>query len=452
MYKILIYFASDILSKYIYPHKLLYRTCSSVFKQHSNGRKHHRHCVKKRFFAKNFQTLENDIEDLIEERRRFLNLNDFEFVSLLNIVNPKLKAFLEPENLAKILPRSFTVHKQWTFKRRTLHLLRELMKLNTDVHSEIEKLVQQVELYPDVPHITEDDLAPILRVLSVVRTPHLKLVKKYLTPRRLVKLLPGNFDIRKTANATVALHDIAILLNVTLGSAKSRKLKVGLETLISELGRRSFNVIPKEDENSTRIKKKTKWVIRQPLTDVKVPVNKIHVKYKIIRQGNATKSHDDTNRRMKLNSFTSANIPIISEKQIIKSSPVLYKNATSSNVDLIQQTRPDSYLLGNSSITFKKRITIPSPVSSSEKLSSEESSKKSRHHHRIHYKLKNRRIADPNFTVDVEYDYSDKDASLVKMLQNNDTFSLIKKIMTGEMDAQANAAKNNSSRKETKST
>lgn len=173
-----------------------------------------------------------------------LSSTDLEFVSLLNMSLPKVREFLKPEKLASLLPESFTLANQPTFKTKVLHLLRQLLRLNTNVHSELERLVQEVEIYPDVPDITKNDLVPLLNILPVEGIPYMGLIKKYLKPSTLIKLLPGNFNIKQASTVNAALHDVLLLLSVTLGSMKNDKLKIALDALINELSKMNSNVIP----------------------------------------------------------------------------------------------------------------------------------------------------------------------------------------------------------------
>lgn len=191
-------------------------------------------------------------EHISPERRSFhktlvhkqLFSADLEFVNLLNMSLPKWRKFFKPEKLVSLLPKSFTFNNQPTFKTKVLHLLRQLLRLNTDV-SELERLIQEVEIYPDVPDITKNDLAPLLNILPVEGIPYVGLIKKYLKPSTLIKLLPGNFNI-KQASTAVALHDVLLLLSVTLGSMKDDKLKIALDTLINELTKMNSNIIPRD--------------------------------------------------------------------------------------------------------------------------------------------------------------------------------------------------------------
>ncbi|XP_070158427.1 uncharacterized protein [Polyergus mexicanus] len=170
---------------------------------------------------------------------------DLEFIG--SIASPKIREFLKPEKLLNLLPQLFTLDNRPTFKTKALHLLRQLLQLNiTDVHSELEKLAREVETYPDVPNITQDDLAPLLNILPVEGISHVELIKKYLKPLPLIKLLPGNFVIKQTDNAKLALHNVLSLLSATLGSAKNDKLKTVLDALTSESAKISSNVIPEE--------------------------------------------------------------------------------------------------------------------------------------------------------------------------------------------------------------
>lgn len=168
---------------------------------------------------------------------------DLEFIS--SIALPKISEFLKPEKLLNLLPQSFSLDNRPTFKMKALHLLQQLLQLNiTDVHSELEKLAREVETYPDVPNITQDDLAPLLNILPIEGIPHIELIKKYLRPLTLIKLLPGNFIIKQTDDAKSALHNVLSLLSATLGSAKNDKLKIALDALTSESAKINSNVIP----------------------------------------------------------------------------------------------------------------------------------------------------------------------------------------------------------------
>ncbi|XP_050454591.1 uncharacterized protein LOC126853143 isoform X2 [Cataglyphis hispanica] len=168
---------------------------------------------------------------------------DLEFIS--SIAPPKLSEFLKPEKLLNLLPQSFSLDNRPTFKMKALHLLQQLLQLNiTDVHSELEKLVREVETYPDVPNILQDDLAPLLNILPIEGIPHIELIKKYLRPLTLIELLPGNFIIKQTNDAKSALHNVLLLLSKTLGSAKDDKLKIALDALTRESAKINSNVIP----------------------------------------------------------------------------------------------------------------------------------------------------------------------------------------------------------------
>lgn len=176
--------------------------------------------------------------------RKQLSSKDFEFVSWLNTSLPKLNEFLQPEKLASLLPKSFTFDNQPTFKTKMLHLLRQLLKSNVDVHSELEGLLQEAEIYPDVPDMTTDDVVQLLNIFPVKGIPYAELVKKYLKLSTLTRLLPGNFNIKQMSTARVAFYYVVYLLNVTLGSAKDDKVKIALDTLIRELIKVSSDVIP----------------------------------------------------------------------------------------------------------------------------------------------------------------------------------------------------------------
>ncbi|XP_011685814.1 PREDICTED: uncharacterized protein LOC105448768 [Wasmannia auropunctata] len=189
-------------------------------------------------------------------RRTFyerLSSKDLEFVSLLNMSLPKVRQFFKPEKIASLLPESFNFDNQPTYKTKVLHLLRQLLKLDTDIHSELEELLLEEELYPDIPNITKDDLVPLLNILPQ-NVPYVGLIKKYLKPSTLIKLLPGNFDIKHASTPRVALHDVLLLLSITIGSTND-KLKISLDALVSELTKISSNVVPYEsiiDSNDIR--------------------------------------------------------------------------------------------------------------------------------------------------------------------------------------------------------
>lgn len=207
------------------------------------------------------QTLRERISPAGQSFRRTLGYKelssrDLEFVSLLNMSLPKVREFFKPEKIISFLPESFTFDNQPTFKAKMLHLLRQLLKSNTDVQLELEGLLQEVEIYPDVPDITEDDLVSLLNILPVEGIPYVGLIKKYLKPSTLIKLLPGNFDIKQTSDKlNLALSDVLSLLSATLGSAKNDKLKTALDILINELRKSSSNIIPAESiVNSNDIK------------------------------------------------------------------------------------------------------------------------------------------------------------------------------------------------------
>ncbi|EFN74705.1 hypothetical protein EAG_02898 [Camponotus floridanus] len=170
---------------------------------------------------------------------------DLEFISYIS--SPKIREFLSPENLLNLLPQSFTFEDRPTFKTKALHLLRQLLQLNiTDVHSDLERLDREVETYPDVPDITWDDLTPLLNILPVEGIPHVELIKKYIRPLTLIKLFPGNFNVKQALDAKMALYDVLSLLSATLGSAKNEKLQTVFDALTSELAKINSNVILQE--------------------------------------------------------------------------------------------------------------------------------------------------------------------------------------------------------------
>lgn len=171
---------------------------------------------------------------------------ELEFVISLNMTLPSLREFLNPRKLAALLPETFSLDNRPTFKMKTLHLLRGLLELDTEMDSELAGLLREVENYPDVPAITRDDLAPILKIIPDTGIPHVELVTKYLKPSTMIRLFPGNFDIKKSTNARVALYDTLILLNVTLGLAKDDKLQTAIDVLISELTKIKSNLMPQE--------------------------------------------------------------------------------------------------------------------------------------------------------------------------------------------------------------
>ncbi|KYQ54529.1 hypothetical protein ALC60_06553 [Trachymyrmex zeteki] len=184
-----------------------------------------------------------------------LSSEDLEFVNLLNMSLPKIREFMKPEKLMSLLPKSFTFNNQPTYKTKMLHLLRRLLKSNTNVHSELEGLLQEVETYPNVPDITEDDLMPLLNILPTKGIPYIELVKRYLKPSTLIKLLPGNFNIKQASTPRVALYGVLLFLRITLGSAENDKLKTAFDTLISELTKFSSEIVPHEssiDSNDIR--------------------------------------------------------------------------------------------------------------------------------------------------------------------------------------------------------
>lgn len=172
-----------------------------------------------------------------------LSSEDLEFIRLLKISQP-LREFFKPKNLLTVLPQSFTLDNRRTYKTKTLHLLRQLLELNnTQIYSELQRLVREVETYPDVPNITQDDLMPLLNIIPIKGIPYVKLIKRYLKPLTLIKLLPGYFNLKRILNAKIALHNLLSLLRITLGSAMNDKLKTALDALISELTKVSSNVI-----------------------------------------------------------------------------------------------------------------------------------------------------------------------------------------------------------------
>lgn len=171
---------------------------------------------------------------------------DLSFVKLFKMSSPKLREFLDPQTLLGLLPESFNFRNQPTFKTKALYLLRQLLKTNTGLRMELEIVVREVEGYPDVPTITKNDIVPILKIIPVQGIPYVKLVKKYLKPSVLVKLLPGTFDPKKAINVRTALHDILLLLDVTLGSKKTDKTKVAIDALMEELAKIIPTVILEE--------------------------------------------------------------------------------------------------------------------------------------------------------------------------------------------------------------
>lgn len=184
-----------------------------------------------------------------------LSAEDLSFVSLFNTSSPKLREFLDPQTLLGLLPESFNFRDRPTFKTKALYLLRQLLRTNTDLQVELETLLREVVEYPDVPIITKDDLEPILKIIPIQGIPHVELVKKYLKPSVLVKLLPGTFDSKRAINVRTMLHDILLLLDVTLGSKKTEQTKVAIHALIDELKKIIPTVILEEaaiDANDVR--------------------------------------------------------------------------------------------------------------------------------------------------------------------------------------------------------
>ncbi|XP_032686107.1 uncharacterized protein LOC116851126 [Odontomachus brunneus] len=184
-----------------------------------------------------------------------LSTEDLSFVSLFNTSSPMLREFLDPRTLLSLLPESFNFHGRPTFKTKALYLLRQLLRTNTDLQVELEALLREVLEYPDVPIITKDDLEPILKIIPTQGIPHIELVKKYLKPSVLVKLLPGTFDPKRAINVRTNLHDILLLLDVTLGSKKTEKAKIAIHALIDELKKIIPTVILEEaaiDANDVR--------------------------------------------------------------------------------------------------------------------------------------------------------------------------------------------------------
>ncbi|EFN88534.1 hypothetical protein EAI_03190 [Harpegnathos saltator] len=175
-----------------------------------------------------------------------LSTDDLSFVSLFNMSSPKLREFLNPQTLLGLLPESFNFRGRPTFKTKASYLLRQLLRSNTDTQVELEALLREVEDHPDVPIISKEDLAPILKIIPSQGIPHVELVKVYLKPSVLVKLLPGTFDLKRVSNVRTALHDILVMLDVTLGSKKTDKTKVAIDALVSELAKVIPTVILEE--------------------------------------------------------------------------------------------------------------------------------------------------------------------------------------------------------------
>ena len=73
---------------------------------------------------------------------------------------------MKPEKLMSLLLKSFTFNNQPTYKIKMLRLLRQLLKSTTDVHSELEGFLQEMETYPDVPDIMED-FVPLLNIFPI---------------------------------------------------------------------------------------------------------------------------------------------------------------------------------------------------------------------------------------------------------------------------------------------
>jgi len=171
-------------------------------------------------------------------------VKDLEFVNLFNVSGTRLHKFLNPKKLSSLLPKSFIFKHGMTFKAKASHLLRHLLKLKTDVRSELEKLLRQVIAYPDVPVISKNDLVPLLNAFPVHKR-HIRkcieLVKSYLKPSKLIRLLPGNFNIKQIRNANAALRNVLSLLRDTLGCAKNAKLEKALHVLLCELDKINYS-------------------------------------------------------------------------------------------------------------------------------------------------------------------------------------------------------------------
>lgn len=175
-----------------------------------------------------------------------ISVEDLKFVSLFKMSSPKLRKFMDPQTLLNLLPKSFSFLDRPTFKTKALHLLRQLLQTNTDVQHELKELFREVEEYPDVPIITKDDLAPILEMIPVQGIPRVTLVKEYLKPSVLVRLLPGTFDPKKTSNIRTTLHNILLLLDVTLGSKKTDKVQMVIDVLLNKLTESTSSEIREE--------------------------------------------------------------------------------------------------------------------------------------------------------------------------------------------------------------
>lgn len=93
---------------------------------------------------------------------------------------------------------------------------------------------------------TSHGMIAFFDILPVKGIPHVELVKKYIRPLTLIKLLPGNFNTRQALNVKIALHDVVSLLRATLGFAKNEKLQTALDALTSELTKIDSNVILQE--------------------------------------------------------------------------------------------------------------------------------------------------------------------------------------------------------------
>ncbi|KAG7213973.1 hypothetical protein KM043_001348 [Ampulex compressa] len=179
---------------------------------------------------------------------------ELNFARILKAPSPKVRDLLAPENLSKLLPKSFTLYGLPTFKSKTVHLLKQLLRLKTDVGTALQGLLREVEGYPDVPSIAEKDLRPIVAIIppSVARV---DVLRRYLKATVLRGLLPGTFDAKATTNPRVVLHDVLQLIDITLDVPEDSTLKGVIGTLLTELKKVNSELIPEDsimDVNDVR--------------------------------------------------------------------------------------------------------------------------------------------------------------------------------------------------------
>ncbi|XP_024938549.1 uncharacterized protein LOC107265507 isoform X2 [Cephus cinctus] len=171
-------------------------------------------------------------EELMKRNTRKLLLTkrlkeeEFNFVLALSVRSSYVKDLLSPRSLVRVLPVTFNFSGMKTFKAKTVHLLKALIKTQRSLRTDLRKLLEEVQSYPNILKIKDEELQPLISLIPDSGIPDLPLLKYNLKANKLASILPSNYIIKRNKTPKDNLQEILYFLNYTLDKSEVRLKKV----------------------------------------------------------------------------------------------------------------------------------------------------------------------------------------------------------------------------------